>query len=161
MFTDEEWRNCEATECSRLNELRQAGDLLCKVFAKANDDEERCRLLLEFASRQDNALDAEPQEDEMPCVAEESAPPLFRVCCEELAQAGLLRMRRKETFYRYPDMGKIGVAIFILGLTYKGRLELARLNREANQRSWHHKLKWFLTLILGAVIPEFVRKLFK
>lgn len=165
MVTAEELRNWELEECSRLDGLRLSGDFLCELFKKAKDDDARYRTLLDFASRQDNAPDAEPTEEEMPCVAEECAPSLFRVCCEELERAGLLRTRRKEAFYRFPDMSRCGVAIFILGLTYRGRLELARLEREAYQRSWRFRLKeiaWnSLTFVVGAVVSAAIAWLFK
>lgn len=78
MVTAEELRNWELEECSRLDGLRLSGDFLCELFKKAKDDDARYRTLLDFASRQDNAPDAEPTEEEMPCVAEECAPSLFR-----------------------------------------------------------------------------------
>lgn len=62
-------------------------------------------------------------------------------------------------------MSRCGVAIFILGLTYRGRLELARLEREAYQRSWRFRLKeiaWnSLTFVVGAVVSAAIAWLFK
>lgn len=165
MFTNEELRNWESEEHSRLNELRRAGDWLCKAFAKAKNGDDRYRILLDFAARQDNPPEAKPNEEKMPCVAEEEAPPLFRVCCEELEQAGLLQVRRKEAFYRFPDMSKTGIAIFILGLTYKGRMELARLERERREASWWHRIKACLWTAIcftaGALVSAFIGWLFR
>ena len=165
MDVSEKLLDWQLEECSRLDGLRQAGDQLREVFAKARDGNERYRILLDFASRQDNTPDAEPNEEEMPCVAEEGAPPLFRVCCEELEQAGLLQVRRKEAFYRFPDMSKTGIAIFILGLTYKGRMELARLERERREASWWHRIKACLWTAIcftaGALVSAFIGWLFR
>lgn len=173
MFTDEELRNWESEEHSRLNELRRAGDWLCKAFAKAKNGDEQYRILLDFAARQDNPPEAKPNEKEMPCVSEEGVPPFFLACCRELGEAGLIRWNRKEAFYRYPDMSKTGVAIFILGITYKGRLELARLKREEEQRKENARLllearraKWIrwvvpmLTFSLGVIFSTLVSILF-
>lgn len=165
MFTDEELRNWESEEHSRLNELRRAGDWLRKAFAKAKNGDEQYRILLDFAAQQDNPPEAKLNEEKMPCVAEEGAPPYFLACCRELGEAGLMRWDRKEAFYRYPDMSKTGVAIFILGITYKGRLELARLERERREASWRHRLKAGLwtafCFTAGSLVSAFIGWLFR
>lgn len=151
-------------EWMRLGTLRRAGEALCDDFRGARDEATRYRVILSFAARQDNPFWTRPDTDEMPCVAEVEAPPFFRVCCEELTKEGLLRFEKREACYDL-EKNKYGIAYFLLGLTYKGRMELARLEQEIYLQSWKYKLKnvgWqSLTFIVGALVSAFIGYLFR
>lgn len=144
-------------EWMRLGTLRRAGEALCDDFRGARDEATRYRVILSFAARQDNPFGTRPDTDEMPCVAEVEAPPFFRVCCEELTKEGLLRFEKREACYDL-EKNKYGIAYFLLGLTYKGRMELVRLEREQKElkaRKW----RWIapaLTFAAGVIFSTIV-----
>lgn len=134
---------------------------------KGDVDGERCYLvLLRFATKIANVSEDKSNESILPCIAEGVVPPLLLNCCRELERAGLLSLQRRETYYEYPDVESgYGVVTVITGITYSGRLELARLEREAYQRSWRFRLKeiaWnSLTFVVGAVVSAAIAWLFK
>lgn len=161
MFTDEELKALEKEEWEHHCALRRAGEVLCEDFKAARGEAARYRVILSFAARQDNPLEAKPDMDKIPCVAEVEAPPFFRVCCEELTKEGLLRFEEREACYDF-EKNKHGMAYFFLGLTYKGRMELGRLEREQEEfqtrnRRWCVRIFW---ISLGALISTLIATVF-
>lgn len=153
-------------ELRNIDLLKKERAALCERFAKAETWDKKYLILLDFAARQDTPRSPYEQLDEtrLTCIPEKEMPPLFRVCCEELRDAGMLRFTREERFPYFPEDPTPTIVGIIHGTTYQGRLELARLKREIYQRSWRYKLKslsWLLLpVIVGAVLSPFIAWLY-
>ena len=159
-------RQWEHDELSDINRLKRERDVLCEHFANAKTWDGKYRIILSFAARQDSPRSHHEQlaEARLTCIPETEIPPLFRVCCEELRDAGMLRFTREERSPYFPEDPTTTIVGIIHGTTYQGRLELARLKREIYQRSWRYKLKslsWLLLpAIVGAVLSPFIAWLY-
>lgn len=159
-------RDWEQKELRNIDQLKKERTALCERFAKAETWDKKYRLILDFAARQDSPRSRKKRLNEtvLTCIPEAEMPPLFKVCCEELRDAGLLRFTREEASPHFPNDLTPTVVGFIHGTTYQGRLELAKLEREVYQRSWRYKLKTLSLLLLptivGAVLSPFIAWLY-
>ena len=159
-------RDWEQKELRNIDQLKKERAALCERFAKAETWDKKYRIILDFAARQDSPRSHHEQlaETRLTCIPEKEMPPLFRVCCEELRDAGMLRFTREERSPYFPEDPTTTIVGIIHGTTYQGRLELARLKREIYQRSWRYKLKslsWLLLpAIVGAVLSPFIAWLY-
>ncbi|MCI6589647.1 MAG: hypothetical protein MSB12_00855 [Lentisphaeraceae bacterium] len=149
-------RGSEAERCLQVKP--EAFTVFRREFEKALDGPQRYLLLLRlFASVH---ID-DPSETFFP--PDFQFPLGFQDHVIELVKAGLVAF--VDSSLQPVQQNEIPVLFHHFLITYKGRMELARLEQEIYLQSWKYKLKnigWqSLTFIVGALVSAFIGYLFR
>ena len=153
-------------ELERIAAVHKRGADFAARFRAEQDVQERQRLLLSFALKQDFVSDEPLNADKIPSFPQEGNQELF-ACCERLEYAGFILARQAPVAvsYEWYNLPREEWRLFILGITYKGQNELTRLERERREASWRHRLKEGLWTgfhsIFGSFVSNLVGRLFR